>query len=77
MALFEIAMTYNTCVKVYEGLSHERCKSSLYVASKKYNVILIEWSGLIAERIGFGEVEREAVFKSCHRPMEWEEILLE
>lgn len=70
-------MTYNACVKVCEDLSYERCKSSLYVASKKYNVVLIEWSGLITEEIGFGEVEREAVFKSCYRPMEWEEILLE
>jgi hypothetical protein len=30
----------------------------------------------IAERAGLGIVGKDAIFKSCRRPVEWKEILL-
>jgi hypothetical protein len=59
-----------------EDLSCERYRSTKYYPSKKYKVIMIAWDGGIAERIGTGDIDREAVFKSCRRPMKWKEILL-
>jgi hypothetical protein len=59
-----------------EDLSCERYRSTKYYPSKKYKVIMIDWKGGIAERFGRGDIVREAVFKSCRRPMKWKEILL-
>jgi len=65
-------------IVIYEegDLSYERWRSSSYIPSKKYRVIMIEWNGDIAERIGSGYLQREGVFKSCRRPMKWKEIVL-
>jgi hypothetical protein len=57
-------------------LNFERYRNTTYYPSKKYNVIMIAWDGGIAERIGKGDIDRKAVFKSCRRPMKWKEILL-
>ena len=65
-------------IVIYEegDLSYERWKSISYIPSKKYRVIMIEWNGDIAERIGTGYLQREGVFKSCRRPMQWKEVVL-
>ena len=63
---------------IYEDgdLSCERWRSSSYFPSERYRVIMIEWNGDVAERIGSGYLDREAVLKSCRRPMQWKEIVL-
>jgi len=57
-------------------LSYERRESASYVPSQRYRVLMIEWNGHVAERIGSGYLQREGVFKSCRRPMKWKEIVL-
>lgn len=74
----ESALSCREFIIVSEGgdLSYERRESTSYIPSQRYRILMIEWNGNIAERIGVGGLKREAVFKSCRRPMKWKEIVL-
>lgn len=42
----------------------------------KYNVMVIEWHGEVAERIGIGEIDATAMNRSCAPGCSWKEIIL-
>lgn len=42
----------------------------------KYNVMVIEWHGEIAERVGIGEIDATAMDRSCTPGCSWKEIIL-
>jgi hypothetical protein len=73
----EILVTDNLVSEAINGYFPEEFHPSLCKPFEGCYVMMIVWlEDGIAERAGLGIVGKDAIFKSCRRPVEWKEILL-